>query len=141
MRRAGALLAAVTVAALWALPASAADWTFISAGTGLTLSYRPPVLHGAKPNLVRIWVRWDYAAAQSIPNAFPATTYLSAVGLEEVDCTETRARDLQYTYYAQSNMAGFGTSYSAPEPAWRYEIPGTMGDQIIQLACQLRGTR
>jgi hypothetical protein len=118
-----------------AAPVAAADWTYVSAALGVTMYYRPPVLHGSAPNLVRIWVRWEYTAPQGLPNVIPAVTYLSAVELEEIDCTEMRARSLQDTYFSQSSMGGEAPTYAAPTPSWSYEIPGTMGDQIAQLAC------
>ena len=54
------------------------------------------------------------------------------------DCAGIRSKSVSGTYYVNNNLDGAGSSYTYDETkvAWAPAIPGTIGDSLLDWACE-----
>jgi hypothetical protein len=116
-------------ALLCAGPASAADWVPLTTGSGLALSYLPPIIH-AGPGMVRIWVRLENAT----PQTSGGVTYMSSVTLEELNCTDMKSRSLQDLLYPRRGLGGSPAKIMTVTN-WVYVLPNSIGANVAKFAC------
>ena len=116
--------------AAWLATIDRGPWTARSLATDAVLLFRPAPPEGAYR---RLWVRYELLAPETNQSGF---AYRSRVTLSEFDCGAGRARTLETTWYAGSNMAAPSQVSSAPTP-WQQPEPDTLFEEELKQACGL----
>jgi len=137
LTRAGALLAACLLATTatadepeWTKSISLDGWSWAASGEGVR-AYERADEH-APPGKRRLWERYEFESPRKLPGGF---TYLSQVALVEFDCNG-RQGIITETNYADRNKAGDQLSGGPWEsPPWVYIVPGSINDEMSQIAC------
>lgn len=117
------LVFALALQASW--PADRVDngWTRRNLTTdGSTLLFTKP-----GPRTGMIWTR------QELRNVEPTFQTLSVVTLVELDCVGRRSRNVQGTDFTGKNLSGTSTTWDGT--SWRYPLPGTMAEAILDFGC------
>lgn len=120
---------------LMAGSAQAVEWSYVGEtdpGDASFVQYIDRETIRRNGNTARAWTLRDYARPQTKSYA----TYSSSLNLDEYDCTEQRARDLQISVFS-GNMASGGVVNSADynTEEWSYVAPGTIGESLMEAAC------
>lgn len=109
----------------WQILLNTNGWMPLSTSND-TYVYSRPFVGAAHAS--RLWVRWEFQK----PTGYPPVA--SSATVEEADCGSRKLRAIQETTYASSNMTGVEQEKTIPS-AWEFEIPGTIGEQIISAIC------
>jgi hypothetical protein len=95
-------------------------WQALTSSRGVYVLVRDKMA-GTSP---RLWARWEYKSPAS-----------SAVELLEFDCKGKRQRTIQSSRYSGQNLLGPISTTQASSAIWVYETPGTLGETILEYAC------
>ena len=128
-------LAFVTAVAL-APSVHAANWVEIGGNDSVTTYVDTESMRRIGPK-VKTWLKWEWAKPESVPNTYPAKTYLLEKQLQISDCVAGKLAVIQGTRYASLGGADVADSYSIAEGKAMYTevVPETIGESILKFAC------
>jgi hypothetical protein len=109
-------------------------WVFLTVSEDGTYAVFGSRRHAVREGSVAsIWVRYEYRERQS----HGGENYQSDVVRVMYDCARVASKDVAITYYSGSNLEGEPTSYTYDESKvrWSPAIPGTLGDSLLDWAC------
>ena len=79
----------------------------------------------------RAWGLVDYSARNNFGN-------LSHKAYFEIDCIESRIRNLSYTFYKGSMGMGEASSFTPEKIDWSYASPESINEYIVKYVCMPR---
>lgn len=82
-------------------------------------------------NTFRAWTLVDYQTKNQYGN-------LSHKAYFEIDCVESRIRNISYTFFTENMGKGVATSYTPDKSEWVYGSPESINDYIIKFVCRPR---
>ena len=85
--------------------------------------------------VVKMWSLYDYKALHVTPVLSP---YMSMTKQYEYDCKEERQRTLFWSSYSGQMSRGIVVQTDTDPNNWSPVAPGTVGEQLWQLACGKR---
>lgn len=116
----------------WFLSVEPLGWTYLTfTDDNIQLVLTKGAIQPKNSTFRRIWARYEYKVARN----YGQSSYLSVVDLDEYDCDAGRSRILQQILYPQHNASGESTSIAPTTPPWNYEIPGSVGEAEMRVAC------
>jgi hypothetical protein len=98
-------------------------WIQLSDTDNSRVYFRDPLVVSEMP---KVWFRYEVENTSS-------GQARSQVALEEFNCQTRQSRTLQMTTYSGQNMSGGG--FTSTQSPWAYEIPGTVGEITLRVAC------
>jgi hypothetical protein len=120
-------------ASLDKLPAG--GWAFLMVSDDGTYAVFGSHRHATREgSTVSLWLRYEYREAQ-LNNA--NQLYKSVVQRKIYDCAHAASKSAADSFYSENNLGAPGSSYTYDEKkmAWDPAIPGSVGDSLLEWAC------
>lgn len=137
-------IALMLMTALSALPAQAADWRFIPAGSkalneNIYVDYDSLKRHSftGGGRYYTAWIKVTYPSAQKLPNG---KLYRELKAFEYFDCSNQKLNsDAEYYYTSTGQLVDSATwTVSTTSSAtWQRMIPDTVGETLLDSVCSL----
>lgn len=120
----------ITILVLSSAQASA-EWVEIGTSNNGAMVYVDPDTIRRKGDLVKMWILYDFKAAQTVLNK----SYLSSRSQDEYNCTEDRHRALATTTFSGNMGSGNVRSSYSIKGKWEPVPSGSIIQALWKVAC------